>query len=335
MKISALLSTYNNELVIKETIDSVLQQTYRDFEFIIVNDGSTDNTKEIIESYNDSRIKLINLEENIGIPKALNVGLEHCIGNYIIKVDGDDIQHPERFEKQLNFMEQNPNYTMSKCLIKYFANDDEVENTSRYKHRKNFDEKSKNRNKTPEEITESLMWHCSVSHTTMMIKSDVLKKYKYRNLEIFEDYDLFYRLIRDNLKIGHFDEELVQVRVSKNSTTGTTIGQTYLKVAYKIKNHVLNNFKKNPNIFIWGTGSYAEELTKFLENKDWDIKGYVDSYNFGDDNYFEGKKIYSSEILNNKKDIKIIIAASTGLYEIAACLKRIGYETNKDFIVLK
>lgn len=335
MKISALLSTYNNESVIKETIDSVLNQTYEEFEFIIVNDGSTDKTKEIIDSYSDSRIKVLHLKDNIGIPNALNQGIDYCTGDFVVKIDGDDIQYPERFQKQLIFMESNPQYAMSKCLIKYFPNDEKVANSARYKHRINYDEKSKNRNKSSLEIAESLMWHCSVSHTTMIIKNEILKKYKYKNIKIFEDYDLFYRLIQDNLEIGHLNEELVKVRVSNDSTTGLTDSLTYLEIAYEIKKDVLEKFKMNENIYIWGTGSYANDITKFLESKGWEIKGYIDSYRFGENQSFEGKLIKSPEIVNNKKNTKVIIAASTGLYEIASFLKKYGYETNYDFVALK
>jgi len=335
LKISALVSTYNNEDVIKETIDSVLAQTYRDFELIIVNDGSTDNTKLIIDRYDDPRIKAIHLESNIGIPNALNLGLEHCDGKYIVKIDGDDIQHPTRFEKQLSFMEQNPQYAMSKCCIEYFPNDEDVAQSIRFKNRKKYDEVNKNRNKSPEEITNSLMLHCSVPHTTMIIRNEIIQKYKYNNLKIFEDYDLFYRLVQDNLQIGHLDETLVSMRVSNDSTTALTNSETYLSVAYQIKEKLLTEFKQNKSIYIWGTGSFARDLTLFLTAKGWVITGYLDSYNFGDDKQFEGRPVYSPEVLKERKDYKIMIAASTGLYEISAYLNSIGYTIGKDYVALK
>ena len=100
------MSVYNAENDLRESVESILGQTFADFEFIIVNDGSTDTTKEIIEKYanKDPRIIVIN-QENTGLTKALNNGLEIARGQYIARQDADDISYPERFEKQIKLME--------------------------------------------------------------------------------------------------------------------------------------------------------------------------------------------------------------------------------------
>ena len=102
-EITALMSVYNGEEFIAETIESILNQTYPDFEFVIVNDGSTDRTKEIIESFKDDRIKLFNLDGNRGVGPALNYGLSKVKNKYVVKVDADDISVPTRFEEQKIF----------------------------------------------------------------------------------------------------------------------------------------------------------------------------------------------------------------------------------------
>ena len=103
-KVSVLMSVYNGERYLREAIDSILNQTFQDFEFIIIDDGSTDRTKEIIRSYNDLRIRLFNNEKNIGLTKSLNRGIELCRGEYIARMDGDDVSLPMRLEKQVEFM---------------------------------------------------------------------------------------------------------------------------------------------------------------------------------------------------------------------------------------
>ena len=95
------MSVYNGEKHVRETIESVLNQTFQDFEFIIVDDGSTDSTSEILKSYHDPRIIVYTFKKNKGIPVALNFGIDQAKGKYIVKIDGDDIQHRMRFEKQL------------------------------------------------------------------------------------------------------------------------------------------------------------------------------------------------------------------------------------------
>lgn len=107
-EITVLMSVYNGERFLMEAIESILNQTYRDFEFLIINDGSTDSSREIILSYNDPRIRLIDNEQNMGLTRSLNKGLRLARGNYIARMDADDISMPERLERQLGFMERNP-----------------------------------------------------------------------------------------------------------------------------------------------------------------------------------------------------------------------------------
>lgn len=107
-KISVIMSVYNGEEYLREAMDSILNQTFTDFEFIIVNDGSTDNSLKIIETYNDERIGIINNEKNIGLTKSLNKALKQAKGEYIARQDADDISLPNRFEKQMKYFEENP-----------------------------------------------------------------------------------------------------------------------------------------------------------------------------------------------------------------------------------
>src|ERR1700748_3197615 len=107
-EVSVVMSAYNAAAFIKEAIESILNQTYENFEFIIINDGSTDTTQSIIESYKDTRIKLIN-QENKGLSKSLNIGIRNAVGKYIARMDADDISMPDRLEKQYHFLEKNLN----------------------------------------------------------------------------------------------------------------------------------------------------------------------------------------------------------------------------------
>ena len=107
--VSVVMSNFNTPVTyLKEAIDSVLEQTYTNFEFIIIDDGSTDNSADIIESYSDKRIKLIRNETNMGLTPSLNKGLEICRGEYVARMDSDDICHPERFSEQVSYLKENP-----------------------------------------------------------------------------------------------------------------------------------------------------------------------------------------------------------------------------------
>lgn len=103
--ITVIMPVYNAELYLKDAIDSILNQTFSDFEFLILNDGSTDKSKEIILSYSDTRIKYLENEKNLKLIKTLNKGLGIAKGKYIIRMDADDISLPNRFQEQFDFME--------------------------------------------------------------------------------------------------------------------------------------------------------------------------------------------------------------------------------------
>src|SRR4051812_9780552 len=105
-KVTVLMPVYNASAFLPEAIDSILQQTFTDFEFIIINDGSTDHSEEIIRGFDDVRIKYIKVSPNRGIVAALNTGLDLAQGTYIARMDADDIAAENRIERQVAFMDR-------------------------------------------------------------------------------------------------------------------------------------------------------------------------------------------------------------------------------------
>src|ERR1017187_7276972 len=106
--ITVLMPVYNAAPFLREAIDSILNQTFKNFELLIINDGSTDNCEEIILTYKDPRIRYIKNETNIKLISTLNKGIKLSKGKYIVRMDADDISFPDRIEKQVNYMETNP-----------------------------------------------------------------------------------------------------------------------------------------------------------------------------------------------------------------------------------
>ncbi len=122
--VSVVMSVYNDEQYLKESLDSIFAQTIQDFELIIVDDCSTDRTVEIIENYHDDRIRLICNSENRGLTRNLNTALEYVQGTYIARMDGDDKSRPERFEKQIAYLEQHPELMLISCRTHMFGEED-------------------------------------------------------------------------------------------------------------------------------------------------------------------------------------------------------------------
>lgn len=116
--VSVVMSCYNGERYIKEAIDSILAQTFTDFEFIIWDDGSTDSSRDIIESYQDDRIRYF-YHENTGLGMALRLACEHAKGKYIARMDADDISLPERLYKEVEFLEMNLDYVLVSSAVRY------------------------------------------------------------------------------------------------------------------------------------------------------------------------------------------------------------------------
>ena len=126
-KVSFLMSNYNTPSeYLKKALDSVLSQTFDDFEVVIINDGSVDDSKTVLYDYakRDKRIKVIENEQNLGLPRSLNKGIERCSGEYIARMDTDDICYPDRLEKQVAYMDAHPKCIVSGAWADVFCEDE-------------------------------------------------------------------------------------------------------------------------------------------------------------------------------------------------------------------
>ena len=180
--VSVVMPVYNGENYLKEAIDSILSQSYQNIELVIVNDGSTDSSKAVIQSYADSRIRLVENERNSGIVFTRNRGLESASGAYIATLDCDDIALPDRLEKQVDFLVKNPDYGM--CGSYYYIMNGSGKQTKKVRP------PTSNR----DIITYLLVGNC-FCNSTMLIRSSLAKELKYReNFDIVEDYELWHRI---------------------------------------------------------------------------------------------------------------------------------------------
>jgi glycosyltransferase involved in cell wall biosynthesis len=122
-RVTVLLSVYNGDRFLREAIDSVLGQAWEDFELLVVNDGSTDGTATILKSYSDARLQIITNERNIGVPASLNRGLAHARGEYIARIDADDLALPERLVEQVQYLDRHPQVGLVACATEFVDED--------------------------------------------------------------------------------------------------------------------------------------------------------------------------------------------------------------------
>jgi glycosyltransferase involved in cell wall biosynthesis len=135
-KITVLMPVYNAEQFLREAIDSMLNQSFRDFEFLIMDDGSTDSSISIIQQYQDPRIRLIRNEKNLGISPTLNKGIELASSDLIARMDADDISYPDRLQKQYDYMMAHPDCALLSAWARVITHDKKFVRMEKY--RSNF-----------------------------------------------------------------------------------------------------------------------------------------------------------------------------------------------------
>lgn len=200
--ISVVMPVYNGEKYLKESIQSILNQTFKDLEFIIINDGSTDATEKIILSFSDSRIVYIKNKINLQIVKSLNKGISLAKGKYIARMDSDDISLKNRLEKQIRFMEKNLDVSVCGTWVQTIGAKEKV-----WKYPLSH-----------EEIKISLMFNSSVAHPSVMIRKSLFKEFNYEEkYNKAEDYALWVNAI-EKYRFANIPCVLFQYRLHLNQT---------------------------------------------------------------------------------------------------------------------
>lgn len=259
--VTVLIPTYNCELYVKEAVQSILDQTYSSFECIIIDDCSTDKTIEILKSFNDNRIKLIEKPKNSGYTNSLNYGLTIAKGKYIARMDGDDISLPTRFEKQVAKFEVNPKLVVCGSIFQIIDSDQVVYNPESHR-----------------EIKLALLKDSAIGHPTAMLRTSILKDHNIAydtSKEPAEDYDLWVRL----LEFGEFyniQEVLFLYRVHDGQVSITQKEKQRTKASesrFKILSYFkvpLNELQKRAyiNLFSYTKKVKPVDVFQFLSLRD-------------------------------------------------------------------
>jgi glycosyltransferase involved in cell wall biosynthesis len=203
-KITVILPVYNCELYIQTAVESILNQTYTDFEFLIIDDASTDATVTILKNILDSRIQLIQKPKNSGYTNSLNYGLQMAKGEYIARMDADDISYPERFAQQIAYLEAHPEVVVCGTTYKIVGNDKRIclpiDN---------------------ETIKIGLLWGNCISHPSVMIRKNVIDEYSICydiTKEPAEDYHMWIQLLAFG-KLHNLPAVLLEYRVYSNQVS--------------------------------------------------------------------------------------------------------------------
>lgn len=230
--ISVIMSTYKeDERLLRESIESILNQTYRDFEYIIILDyPDNDVHKSVIEEYalKDDRIHFYINEKNMGLTDSLNRGLSLCHGEYIARMDADDISLPDRLERQMKYLEKN-RYDLIGGITEMIN-----ENGSLLYSIKSVPT-------DPKKINKALRYSQCIAHPTWLGRKEVFEKNSgYRHMPLCEDYDFTLRAVLNGFVISNLNEPVLKYRMTSNSISRSNLFEQYLYMSY-----ITNEYKNN------------------------------------------------------------------------------------------
>ena len=203
--VSVLLPVYNGEEFIEQTISSILNQSYSNFELIIINDCSIDQTENIIQSFDDDRIRYYKHAKNLRLIATLNEGLDLSRGKYIARIDADDIAHFDRLKKQVEFLEQNQDYVLVGTSVGLIKNNLITDEVIKYYAENN-------------DLRFAMCFYCPFIHPSIMMRNSVIQSnnLKFNNEFLHaEDYDFWTRLSKYGM-ITNLDCVLTYYRIHEN-----------------------------------------------------------------------------------------------------------------------
>lgn len=245
---------FNSENFIEDAIESILNQTYENFEFFILDDGSTDRTTLKIQGFKDSRIKLLCENENKGIVYQLNKGIDLARGKYIARMDADDVSFPDRLQKQVDFLES----PMNRNVDVLGTNAIKIGKEGGVIEFKNY---------TPQQISFLLNFYCPILHPTVMIRKSIFDN----GLRYSEDYkyaeDLaLWRTIDNGRNIAILNEYLLSYRIHNNQTNRSNVRKETQKDSTLRALGIKNNRRFDAIRFFLGK-NYTKRLWQDFDDK--------------------------------------------------------------------
>ena len=257
-KVSIIMPCYNAEKYIEKAVQSVLDQTYRNFELIIIDDDSTDKTWEIIEQYAKKDFRVIctrKTENEKGISKSMNKGIEMARGEYITRMDSDDIIIPEKIFRQVQFLDKNEEYGVCSVNIAMMDNLGNIYNENVYPEQK-----------VPSEWT--FLWTNPVPNAPCMYSTNIIKdnNITFSNLRTAEDYDFLEKLITKT-KVYMINLPLYYYRYNEKSTYNKNRTETFKNSLNISKRYYMEVTKKNtPDFYKFLTWFYTNEYEPIIED---------------------------------------------------------------------
>lgn len=270
VKVSILLPVFNAEATLTECIDSILSQTLAEFEIIAVDDNSTDESVSVLQSYNDSRIRIFANEQR-GIVSALNLGLQRCQSDFVARMDADDLMYADRLKKQFELMSADESLTLCATQARKFPEDNIKAGYVEYM-------RWQNACLSMQDIENQIYIESPFAHPSVMFrKNRVLDLGGYRDGEFPEDYELWLRLFSSGEAMMKLDEVLIDWRESDGRLSRTSIRYSdsafeLLRAEYLARDERLCGRE----IVFWGAGRKTRQRSQYLINRGVEPVAWID-----------------------------------------------------------
>ncbi len=229
--VSVILPVHNGEKHIAEAIGSILSQSWTDFELLVIDDGSTDNTVELVTSFDDKRIRLLQLGRNYGLIHVLNLGVQESKGEFIARMDSDDVSLPDRLRCQIDFLRRNPECgvcgSWAICIDKEGRPLGEMKRVTQH-----------------DSIHAELYFNCPMIHPSIMGRAWCFKAHPYRtNAKYFEDYALWIDMVEGGVILRNIPIALLKYRSHEGSVSKSKIEEQRAGFLKYSEDYVRNTFQ--------------------------------------------------------------------------------------------
>jgi glycosyltransferase involved in cell wall biosynthesis len=330
-RVSVILPFYNAESTLQLAAESILSQTFQDFELLLIDNNSTDKSPVIAKKLrrNHRQVVVLN-EKKQGVPHAMNCGLQNARGQYLARMDADDVAYPERLEKQVDFLDNHPGTGLVGTAVKYVAHNPKTAGFKRFVQWVNSFH-------TGEEIDLQRFVEIPVVNPTLLFRRELFEEYGgCLDGDFPEDYEMQLRYLDAGVQMAKLPERLLEwhdysTRLTRTDSRYSIKAFFGVKVRYFFSWSEKNN-PFHPNIWVWGAGRKTRQRARLLEKEGIQIQGFIDIVK---GKTTEKTTLHFTEIPNPGQMFIVSMVTKTGVSaQIKDYLLQAGYTEGHNFILM-
>lgn len=327
--VSVLLPFFNAEQTLQECVDSILKQTFENFEIVAIDDYSTDASVELLRQLHDTRLRVIKNKSSKGLVSALNFGLKQCRGEYVARMDADDIMYPQRLIKQFQTISSRPELALLATQVKKFPDKDIKAGYKEYV-------RWQNACLEPGDIKNQIYIESPFAHPSVMFRKSIVETIgAYRDGDFPEDYELWLRMHHGDHEMAKLPEVLLhwresETRLSRVAPQYSRRAFDQLRADYLAKDQ---RIKHRPLVY-WGAGRKTRQRAKYLIEKGFAPSAWIDVDPGKIGNFIDKAEVHAPAWLDreNKPFVLNYVTNHGARDNTHHYLTRIGYQRGIDYL---